>query len=646
MNNHGYYLHLPGHLSRRAVLDVGLTCPSACKHCFTREPEREAEGKDFERNNKAPWRDTAQLLRQVELMKENGFLAFDITGGEGTLHPGIVDIIAKATEVGLSSRIITLGQFLERKDLLQRLLAVGLCDMRFSYHAAEADLFKKMTGGSLAKIEEAMCYLDDRNFEFMSNTTITAHNFRTLPAIAKSLAWHRTYRCDFIFMMSHYSWAETADKELRARYSEVKPYLLEAVDILEESGRAVTIRYAPLCTIAGLERNYAGQVGVRHDPHEWTNLVEHSGPGDAARESRIIPMNPHEAPPGAWIIGETPQGPYLGRGSQQGVSKVFGKECQSCSALSVCDGVDKGYIDKHGETELTAYYFDQRGTVLDRDRLGYLAGHIAKLTPEGRPSVAVKRLLKPSPPEIKTVSVVIANYNHGNEITKCIQSLSAQTWSGKVEIIVVDDGSTDGSHKLLFELAGSYENLTVDLYLEKSGGPARPRNIGLRKATGDLLAILDPDDWLEPTCIEEVVNAFKKNPQASIVYFGLDTFGLNEGRSPAVPYSAEVETQQNFINCMSFYRRQVYEDVGGYDEAAMLHGVEDWNFWVSAVRLGHIAVPIARQLAHYCVSETGLFQSEVLPNFEEKRNEVYRRNNEVYSVEFLDAHLKECGIVG
>jgi hypothetical protein len=119
------------------------------------------------------------------------------------------------------------------------------------------------------------------------------------------------------------------------------------------------------------------------------------------------------------------------------------------------------------------------------------------------------------------------------------------------------------------------------------------------------------------------------------------------------PFNAEQEVMQNFICTMSFYRREVYDDVGGFDEAPELHGVEDWNFWVSAVRLGHYAVPLPRQLAHYCRSEEGLFETTVKPNFDAKRREVYRRNQEIYSVEFLKSaeetsvNMEEdLGIVG
>ena len=274
----GYYLHLPNQLSRRGVMDVGLKCPHSCRHCFTREPDREPEGKDFYRNNHAPWRPAAQLVRQVELMKEEGFVAFDITGGEPTLHPGIVDIIQRSTDIGLASRIITLGQHLDRKRLLERLLDAGLTDFRFSYHSCDANLFKKMTGGDHAKIHASMVALDDRDFQYTTNTTITRANYKTLPDMANAIKSHNVYYANFIHMMGVYGWAKEADVELRAKYSDVAPYLREAVDILEDAGIAVGVRYAPLCAVAGLEKNLVGQVGVRYDGHEWMNCVEHSGP--------------------------------------------------------------------------------------------------------------------------------------------------------------------------------------------------------------------------------------------------------------------------------------------------------------------------------------------------------------------------------
>ena len=73
--------------------------------------------------------------------------------------------------------------------------------------------------------------------------------------------------------MPYYEW--TAKTDHRVAYTEIAPYLREAVATVEAAGIAATIRYAPQCTIKGMERNHVGIVGVRHDIHEWMNAIDH-----------------------------------------------------------------------------------------------------------------------------------------------------------------------------------------------------------------------------------------------------------------------------------------------------------------------------------------------------------------------------------
>jgi pyrroloquinoline quinone biosynthesis protein E len=630
-------MHIPGTLSRRGVLDVGLKCPHSCRHCFTREPHREAEGLDFAAMRTAEWRPTAQLIRQVELMKENGFVAFDITGGEPTLHPGIVDIVAAATRVGLASRIITLGQFLTGpKDLLGQLLDAGLTDFRFSYHAADPEIFKRMTGADVNKIQAAMRSLHKIGFQFYTNTTVTTDNSKHLPELAWDMVYLGIYGATFLMMMSHYAHADSADQGLRAEYWRVAPYMREATRILEGEGIAVTVRYAPLCSMAGLEKNIVGQVGVRHDGHEWMNAVEHQGVGDAVSESRFCLEVQGGPASGALLLAQTEKGPPIGRGTARGPTKLFAPACQACSGVAVCDGIDPGYLAAHGPSEFIPYCNDDRGNTLDRDRLKYYAGHVVKMTPGGDPKGATSRLLglDPSPFE-PFVSVVIANFNHGGEIERCIRSVVAQTYPD-VEIIVVDDDSTDDSLHVLGKLKAEGLKFMVIARHENAGRPAVPRNEGIRCATGALVVSLDPDDWLAPSYVEECVATFRANLAASIVYTGIQAVGDDGVRMwVTVPYDPLREITGNYIGCMSMFTRQMWLDIGGFDEDPGLKGVEDYEFWVSATRLGHIAVPLPRQLAYYTRSETGLFETETKPNFAAKTALIRSKNQEIYPLEAL-----------
>jgi glycosyltransferase involved in cell wall biosynthesis len=102
------------------------------------------------------------------------------------------------------------------------------------------------------------------------------------------------------------------------------------------------------------------------------------------------------------------------------------------------------------------------------------------------------------------VSVIIPVYNVKPYLRQCVESVCAQTY-GDLEIIVVDDGSTDGSGELCNELGGTDSRITV-LHKE-NGGLADARNFGLRHAHGEWISFVDSDDWVSPVFIEVLLNA-------------------------------------------------------------------------------------------------------------------------------------------
>lgn len=92
------------------------------------------------------------------------------------------------------------------------------------------------------------------------------------------------------------------------------------------------------------------------------------------------------------------------------------------------------------------------------------------------------------------VSVVIPVYNTGEDLSRCVDSVLAQTLDD-FEVIFVDDGSDDGTERRLDELAAEHHRVRV-IHLRPSGGPGGPRNAGIDAARGDYVYFLDDDDWL------------------------------------------------------------------------------------------------------------------------------------------------------
>lgn len=103
----------------------------------------------------------------------------------------------------------------------------------------------------------------------------------------------------------------------------------------------------------------------------------------------------------------------------------------------------------------------------------------------------------------RKVSIVINNYNYAEFLEACIDSALAQTYRN-VEIIVVDDGSTDRSRGLLEK----YKR-RVTVILKEHGGETSGRNEGFRQASGDIVTFLDSDDFLKPNAVARVVEKWQ-----------------------------------------------------------------------------------------------------------------------------------------
>ena len=107
------------------------------------------------------------------------------------------------------------------------------------------------------------------------------------------------------------------------------------------------------------------------------------------------------------------------------------------------------------------------------------------------------------------VSVIVPVYNVEKYVEKCLKSLVNQTMQ-EIEIIVVDDGSKDGSKSIVDNYIKKYPDKIKYLYKE-NGGLSSARNFGIPYANGEYIAFLDSDDYVEPTMYEEMYKLAKKD---------------------------------------------------------------------------------------------------------------------------------------
>lgn len=108
---------------------------------------------------------------------------------------------------------------------------------------------------------------------------------------------------------------------------------------------------------------------------------------------------------------------------------------------------------------------------------------------------------------MKRISIIVPVYNTKNELTRCLKSIVNQTYSN-IEIICIDDGSTDGSEQIVDKFAS--QDKRIRAIHKRNGGESSARNVGLRMATGQYIAFCDGDDWLEPEMYEVLVETLEK----------------------------------------------------------------------------------------------------------------------------------------
>ncbi len=181
----------------------------------------------------------------------------------------------------------------------------------------------------------------------------------------------------------------------------------------------------------------------------------------------------------------------------------------------------------------------------------------------------------------KKISVIIPCYNYGHYLRECILSVLNQSYQN-LEVIVVDDGSTDESFSIAKQLES--EDSRVRVITQNNGGVASARNRGLEEATGDEVFFLDADDSLLPDCL----NRLSSHLCASECDFVYCAYILKHDKTRIVqPMEFEVGKLKirNFISVSSLYR---IEAIGNHRFDEVLEMDEDYEFVLGLVEAGAV----------------------------------------------------------
>ena len=201
------------------------------------------------------------------------------------------------------------------------------------------------------------------------------------------------------------------------------------------------------------------------------------------------------------------------------------------------------------------------------------------------------------------ISIIIPLYNKRKTIKKTIDSILSQTYRD-LEIIVVDDGSADGSYEYCRDRLSTCPNLKT--FTEgKNYGANWARNYGARKAGGDYLFFCDGDIYLRKDALEKFKKTLEENPKISYAY---SSFQLGWKIFKSRVFDAEELKKRNYISTMSLIRRA---DFPGFDER--LKKFQDWDLWLTMLEQGKRGVFLNKILFYAKPSRHG--KSKWFPRF-------------------------------
>ncbi|MCR5790946.1 MAG: glycosyltransferase [Lachnospiraceae bacterium] len=193
------------------------------------------------------------------------------------------------------------------------------------------------------------------------------------------------------------------------------------------------------------------------------------------------------------------------------------------------------------------------------------------------------------------VTIITVSYNSEKTIERTIKSVLSQSY-GRLEYILVDGSSKDGTVDIIRRYAK--EDKRVRFVSEPDQGIYDAMNKGIRMATGELIGIINSDDWYEPEAVSEVVRRFLENERRPAVYYG--AMGLfQDGLEKACLFYHHHFLPERMINHPScFVAKSLYDELGVYDTRYKL--VADYEFMLRVFfRDESLFIPVHERLANF-----------------------------------------------
>ena len=327
-------------ITKRAVLYIGYSCNIRCKFCYYRYKPK----KNWKKIKIA--QAEASVYRKVF---DNDRV--DITGGEPTVYPKIIQLVKHCNTIGLRPSMITNGIILSKEKKVIELKKAGVFDYLLSVHGLDEvyDYSVDLKGGFELQ-KKAVKILNNQNIPFRVNVTITKFNTPQLVDIAKYAKRINAKVVNFICFNPFYEWRNISGIDFQEQHTAIAMQLKKSLDYLRENRVEANVRYFPFCLLKHYEEHQFNYSQLPYDSHEWDFI--------------------------SWLKRTNPmhQGLYLFnrlvfKDKKQAPKKVYSKfalavatknykkeqKCKKCSMNYLCDGLTNQYFNRFGDVELEPY---------------------------------------------------------------------------------------------------------------------------------------------------------------------------------------------------------------------------------------------------------------------------------------------------
>jgi len=232
------------------------------------------------------------------------------------------------------------------------------------------------------------------------------------------------------------------------------------------------------------------------------------------------------------------------------------------------------------------------------------------------------------------VSVIVPCYQHAHFLDQSLKSVLDQTYNNW-ECIIVNDGSPDETNLVALKWTAKDERFK---YLEQENkGLSGARNAGIEICEGEYILPLDADDILDKEYLKIIVPEILKQPEAAVISCYTKFFQGNTNTivGELKPENGTVTSllYQNQLVATSLFRKASWKQVGGYDET-MKKGFEDWDFWISIVKLNKNYIVIPKYLFFYRKAKTSMLVDTIGNHFENNKEYIVKKHASLYIEDF------------